>query len=253
MKAPLFGCGPAVASWFAPLLLLWPGVSDTRADNLIPNGDFSGGFASWATLGSTDTDTSFTYGAPGAGTISPITGSQVSEIHSSGANAAALAGFLGVTTAAMNNAGGVSHVTADGAAIKTTFWGGGLVSFNWNYWTLDAPPPIPDYNDFSIATISGPGIAGTEVILLADVYGNGLADPTGLGPANGTGWQSLTIPLPGTGNYTIGFASLNPGDRNYDSYLHIDNVRTLPEPGTAFSATFLLAFLLFQRTRRRQR
>ncbi|MEM7386132.1 MAG: hypothetical protein AAF514_14420 [Verrucomicrobiota bacterium] len=223
---------------------------------LIPNGDFSSGFSNWSTTGDTDTDTSFTYGGTGGGTISPTTGSHVSEIQSSRRRINSIANFLGVSTADLRNAGGIYHNGYDGAAIQTTFFGSGEVSFDWNFWTTDAPsPPIPIFNDFAVVTLSGPGIVGTQITLLADVYDNGLATASGLGPVNGTGWQSLTLNLPSTGNYTIGFASLNENDRFYDTYLHIDNVQVhpLPEPGTFLGASFLLGFLLLHRSRRRHR
>lgn len=231
------------------MALLWLGAGWASAT--ITNGDFSSGLTGWSTRGATSTATSYTYGDPQGGTISPTAGTQVAEIVTTGVNRNSLANFMGTSVAALNAL--VPENARNGSGIKTSFTSSGSVTFDWYLWTRDYPP----YNDHAFVALSGPGITGTQLVLLSDI--NSFAGPPNTnGPANGTGWQTSTLNLPGTGTYTIGFGALNAIDRDVNTYLYIDNVRSspMPEPSSALAALAaigLVGWLPFRRRVERRR
>jgi hypothetical protein len=138
-----------------------------------------------------------------------------------------------------------------GSALATTFTtlsGGRTLTFDWNFWRDDYPP----FNDFSVFTISGAGITGTEVVLLSDVNtsAEGQFPTTGRGPATGTDWRTFGYTLPSSGTYSIGFGAINGRDSAVPSYLHIDNIQVVPEVSTPLVLFFFGAFgIFFQRKR----
>ena len=212
----------------------------------ITNADFSSGLSGWSSTGVVSTATSYTYGNPAGGTISPTAGTRVVEMRTrTSVNRNSLASFLGTTSTALNSL--VSGNATRGSAIRTTFTGTGSITFDWNFWTRDYPP----YNDFAFVALSGPGISGTQLTLLSNV--NAFAGPNGTnGPSNGTGWQSSTLTLPGDGVYTIGFGTMNSVDNAVNSYFYVDNLQTtcVPEPSTALAAFFALGLIFWLPNRR---
>ena len=227
----------------------------------ISNGDFSSGLTGWTTSGQVGTATSYSYPNPGGGTITPTSGTRVSELVTvGGSNLATLESTLGITSGSLQAlSDGLTHpyshyTLTNGSVITRTITGASdYLSFDWNFWRRDYPP----YNDLAFFTISGPGISGgTDIILLADVNNSAEAlDTTSwYGPAYGTGWNSYSYALPTMGDYTIGFGIVNARDTSYATYLHIDNVDSvvIPEPSAALTALALFgAGLLYPLRRRR--
>ena len=230
---------------------------------LILNGDFDAGLTGYSAAGIVSVAGSYTYAGPSpfvSGTIAPTSGASVSEIRSTGGiNTNLLEQALGLQTNALRDLSDSltrSHPLYSvryGSGMTTTFDGSGELSFDWNFWTEDYAP----YNDLAFFTISGPGITGTDLVLLSDVNGSAeaLATVTGTGPGAGTGWQGFDYTLPGTGVYTIGFGVVDGRHKSGPSYLHIDNIQAsvlVPEASTAFSAGLLLLGSLGLMVRRRR-
>lgn len=217
----------------------------------VTNGDFSGGLSGWSTIGSVAVATSFTYPAPQGGTILPQAGTQVTELETTaGSRRRNVARFLGVSSRSLNAI--IPETVTEGSAMRQTFTGSDFVSFDWNLWTRDYPP----YNDVAFVALSGPGISGTQLIVLDSVNSFAAGSSSGdNGPANGTGWQNTTLALPGSGSYSIGFGVMNASDDNVSTYLHIDNVTTAPEPSTALGvlvSLLAIAYFPFHRGRTRR-
>ncbi|MCB1094821.1 MAG: hypothetical protein KDN22_04500 [Verrucomicrobiae bacterium] len=245
------------AVWSLVVLLALGG---TQASATITNGDFSSGLTGWSTTGVVTTATSYTYGGAGGGTILPTAGTQVAELVNAGGVAdTSMDTFLGLKrntlqkfSDSLTHPGYADYSLTTGSVLKRTLTGAsGILSFDWNFWRTDYPP----YNDLAFFTISGPGISGTQIVLLSDVNGSAeaLATTSGYGPSNGTGWQSYSYALPSTGNYTIGFGIVNASDTAYPTYLYIDNVSLVPEPSAAFTAAALLGTGMLYPLRRRRR
>ena len=234
------------------------GAGQVRAT--ITNGDFSAGLTGWTTAGVVSTAASYTYGNPGGGTILPTAGTQVAELRTvGGVSRASMESVLGLPNNSLQTfSNSLSHPyrkwrVRNGSVMTRTIVGASdYVSFDWNFWRRD----YPSYNDLAFFTISGPGITGTEIILLSDVNSSpeALAVTSGYGPANGTGWQSYTYNLPSEGDYTIGFGVINSRDTAYNSYLYIDNVDSVvvPEASTALTAALLFGTALMYPLRRRR-
>ena len=237
---------------------------------LITNGDFSDGLSGYTSVGIVTTapgytDTTRPQGGgkrPWAGgSVSPTAGSQVSQLSSvSGVGATAIESTLGLPSGSLQalsdsltHPGNGHFNVRDASAMQTTFDGSGVLSFDWNFWSDD----YSQSNDYSFFTISGPGIAGNEIVLLADVNGSAeaLAAISARGAGGGTGWQDFAYSLPGAGVYTIGFGVVNGRNQNVPSYLHIDNIQTsalVPEASTSLTAMLLVISGLSLATRRRR-
>ena len=246
-------------SQIAASLVVLLTVGGTQAKATITNGDFSSGLTVWSTTGVVSTATSYTYTGAGAGTIFPTAGTRVAElINVGGVSRNSMESFLGLSKNTLQRfSNGLTHPAYPdysltiGSVLKRTLTGaGGVLTFDWNFWRTDYPP----YNDMAFFTISGPGISGTQIVLLSDVNSSAeaLATASGYGPSNGTGWQSYSYALPSTGNYTIGFGIVNAQDSAYPTYLYIDNVALVPEPSAAFTAVALLGTGLLYTLRRRR-
>ena len=242
----------------AILLMLTMGAAPSWAT--IANGDFSAGLAGWSTTGVVSTAPSYTYGGTGAGTIFPTVGTQVSElVNVGGVGRSTMEAALGLPNGALQTfSNSLTHPhrhwrLRNGSVMTRTITDAtGYISFDWNFWRSD----YPTYNDLAFFTISGPGITGTQIVLLSDVNSSAeaLATTTGQGPANGTGWQNYSYTLPSSGDYTIGFGVVNARDTSVESYLYIDNVDSIvmPEPSAALTAFALLGTGLLYPLRRRR-
>ena len=251
-------------------LFVFAGLGPLARAALITNGDFSSGLSGYTTVGAVSTATSYTSTEPSTsfgsgpylpGTILPTTGTNVSQLRATKNGPAtnlieSTLGLSGGSLQALSDS--LTHPYAHyglrgGAAMQTSFNGSGTLTFDWNFWREDFAP----YNDLSFFTISGPGITGSEVILLSDVNGSAesLALTTERGPGGGTGWQGFSYTLPGAGVYTIGFGVVNGRTGRVPSYLHIDNIQAsvlVPEASPALTAALLVisGFGLAMRRRR---
>lgn len=237
---------------------------------LITNGDFTDGLSGYTPVGSVTTASSYsdtTKPQTGGkrpwlgGSVSPTSGSQVSQLGTvSGIEATAIESTLGLPSGSLQalsdsltHPGNGHFNVRDASAMQTTFDGAGVLSFDWNFWSDD----YSQSNDYSFFTISGPGITGNEIVLLADVNGSAeaLASISARGAGGGTGWQNFAYSLPGTGVYTIGFGVVNGRNQNIPSYLHIDNIQAsalVPEASTSLTALMLVISGLGLATRRRR-
>ena len=236
---------------------------------LITNGDFSSGLTGYTTVGMTSTAPSYTYTTPSTGfgggaylggTISPTSGSQVTQLRSTGGvGRRAIESALGLPNRSLQNlSNSLTHSSrhyslTNGSAIQTSFTGSGTLSFDWNFWREDYTP----YNDISFFTISGPGLSGSEIVLLSDVNGSAeaLAATSARGPGGGTGWQGYSYLLPGDGVYTIGFGVIEARDAVVPSFLHIDNIQAsvlVPEASPALTAALMAVSGLGLTMRRRR-
>ena len=236
----------SLKSWIVGALAAVSSISVAQAV-LISNGDFSAGLTGYTTEGIAATATSYTYTGADGGTLAPTAGSQVTEIQSGGVNPDVLEASLGLPAGSLQGlSDSLTHsnpyyTVRKASGIQTAFDGSGTLSFDWNFWTTDSPAD----NDLSFFTISGPGITGTDIVLLSDLNGSAeaLALTSGTGLANGTGWQNFGYTLPGSGSYTISFGVLNSRSASFTSYLHIDNVQVsvlVPEASSAVTAALLV-------------
>ena len=249
------------------VLLLFSGAVSKGA--LISNGDFSSGLSGYTTVGSAGTAGSYTFLTSSTnftnepfvpGTILPTSGAAVSQLRTTGGVAVStIESTLGISGGSLQSlSDSLTHSNAHftlgtGSAMSTSFEGSGTLTFDWNFWREDYEP----FNDLSFFTISGPGISGSEVVLLSDVNGSAeaLATTLGRGAGAGTGQQSYSYALPGTGVYTIGFGVVNSRDTQVPTYLYIDNIQAsvlVPEAGQTLTAMLLVFSGLGLAMRRRR-
>ena len=198
----------------------------TRADAGLVNGGFESGFSGWSTLGFTSVETS----AFGSG---PTEGTQQALMRSGdGTTSATLADldtFFGFAAGQLNSIS--TGRVEDGSAIKQTFTAnaGNLLSFNWNFLTKESiTAPDPAFNDFAFFSLN------STPTKLADLFSSFTTSSTAF--TSETGFQTLSISLPVTGTYTLGFGVANVGDQFIDSGLLVDNVQltatAVPEPSS---------------------
>ncbi len=220
-------------------LCLLIGISNAHA---ISNGGFEvGTFGSWDTIGITSIETAALGTGPTEGTYQAFLSNDDGS-----ASQSSLESFLGLTSGALDTLVTTpsSSGATEGSAIKQTFSGiaGDILSFDWNFLTDDGPPggESSTYNDSAFYTLNG------QAFLLADTLG--VFGPSSTGYIAETGFGSVSITLPGTGIYTLGFGVVDVGDLAFDSALLVDNVVTAsPEPSTiVLLGTGLAGFLAWR-------
>lgn len=223
-------------------LLVLLALGTTQSEATITNGDFSSGLTGWSTSG-----------------VVWVSSGEARLRNTGGVNLAAMESALGLSSGELQTfsnglSGNPTNPTVTNGSVMTRTISGAssYISFDWNFWRNDYPP----YNDMSFFTISGPGITGTDIILLSDVNSSTAAQATtsGQGYNRGTGWQTFSYALPSTGTYTIGFGVSNSSDTAVASYLYIDDVDSLviPEPSAGFTAIALLGTGLWFPLRRKR-
>ncbi len=219
-------------------LCLLIGISNAHA---ISNGGFEvGTFGSWDTIGVTSIETAALGTGPTEGTYQGLLSNDFGS-----ATQSSLESFLGLSGGTLD-----SLVTTpspagatEGSAIKQTFSGtaGDILSFDWNFLTDDGPPggESSTYNDSAFYTLNG------QAFLLADTLG--VFSPSYTGYVAETGFGTVSITLPGTGLYTLGFGVVDVGDSLFNSALLVDNVVANPEPSTiVLLGTGLAGFLAWR-------
>ena len=242
------------------LLLAWAALS--VPPGVIGNGNFgSGDMSSWTTLG--------TANAVGTqGNIVPTNGDTYQAEIASGKDSLSTTcgtytgggtnNFTDVTVAALNSALTLapnafanalpasfsSFTPLCGSAIYQTFTGvpGNAVSFDWAFATGEK---VPTPHDAAFYTLLEPGASQAQVTELTDTQNGTFQNGTAGSPfLHVTNYTHVSITLPSTGTYTIGFVSLQAGDDSIASATYISNVvGGSPLPPTPVPATWYLALL----------
>ena len=225
----------------ATALLLTTSISAQAA---IINGGFeTGNLDNWSSSGSVSA-------SAGDSLVSPFDGSFSAKLTTQGTTAAGLASIMGISEATLEASNGGINAT-DGSLIYQSTYAevGDSFTFNWNFVEKDYVP----YDDWAFYGISLNGAAAdiTKFASLATV-----------GPGGGTtvnGWESLTVNITATGNYTFYFGIVNALDTALDSDLWIDGFsgtgsldpNAIPEPAPlALMGLGLVALSLSRKKKR---
>lgn len=121
------------------------------------------------------------------------------------------------------------NFTTEGSVMTQTFSAnaGDILSFNWNFLTDENPFEV-DYNDYGFYTLTN---VTSPIALLGDTFSS--LNPLVGGFAWETGYSLVSLTLPVTGLYTLGFGIVDVGDDQVDSGLLIDGLALSGAPVTA--------------------
>ncbi len=149
-------------------------------------------------------------------------------LQGAGSSLASVAAFLGVASSDLENLS--PHVTQQGSALARTLTvaAGDVLSFGWDFVTLEAPGES-QYRDYAVFTIAS---ESPPAILLADTLTPGLMYlmlPSGQAAAH-TGYHTYSHVFATAGTYTVGFAVFQVGDTMLDSGMLLDMVQV---PGSS--------------------
>jgi hypothetical protein len=224
----------------AALALGFAAAPHTKA--ALTNGGFeTGDYTGWNTLGDASIQTLGTgFNPPQGNDVAFLnndpSGSNTYDGTAATTNVGALDSFSGLAAGTLEGDGVTS-----GTAISQTFsTSGGALSFEFNFLTNE--PGAAGNQDFAYVTLSGPGIAGTEIFQIANpTTPAGTAPPlttaqSGIysyldgGTGTETGYLPYTIAGLTSGTYTVAFGVTNVTDNNGSSGLLIDSV-TAPSNG----------------------
>jgi hypothetical protein len=234
-------------------LVAWAALS--VPPGVIANGNFgTGNMSSWTTLGSASAVGTQGNIVPTDGNIyqAQIASGKDSTSTTCGALAGGTNNFTDVTVATLNSALNLApNAFANtlpaafsasppmcGSAIYQTFTAlaGNAVSFDWSFAT-DEKVPTP--HDAAFYTLLQPGSSQAQLVELTDTdTGTFHAGTTGSPFVNVTNYSHVSITLPSTGTYTIGFVSLQAYDDSIASATYISSVQggsvlpTTPAPAT---------------------
>lgn len=243
----------------AAIALLVGSVFPSTVKAATLNGSFENGFNSWETIGDYRVETS------GFG-IEPVTRSSQAFLSTAfqevvgldsnfnpiiGGNAVpvefisgfpSLEEFLGLSTFLGSNSLN-SLATArpiEGSAIQQTFTAsaGDILSFSWNFLTNESVEQAaredftyPNFNDFTFVSIQSDSFS--QLFSLADTVSTFINSSTRY--SNETGYRQFSYTIPTTGTYTLGIGVVDVGEPTRTSGLLLDNVETVPEPGSALA------------------
>ncbi|MCA2665692.1 MAG: PEP-CTERM sorting domain-containing protein [Pseudanabaena sp. M114S2SP2A07QC] len=226
-------------------------VASLLASNLeashaaVVNGSFeTGNFSDWNTSGQASVETS-------GFQVTPVNGSYQAVLQTclfigacddsqSLTKANDLESFLGLSGNELSNLGVI-----EGSAIKQAITAntGDIFSFSWNFLT-DEDAANVDYSDFAFFTLNN------TLYSLADIQSSFPVNPSFSHLKKETGYQTYTIPISVTGNYTLGFGVVDVdktggGDNTINSALLVDNIKLtniakVPEPDTLFGLLLTL-------------
>ena len=241
------------------LLLAWAALS--VPPGAIANGNFgSGDMTSWTTLG-----TATAVGAQG--NVVPTSGNIYQAEIASGKDSTSVTcgtltggtnNFTDVTVAALNSALNLpatafasalpasysSSPPTCGSAIYQTFtaFAGSAVSFDWAFATDEKNPTT---HDAAFYTLLQPGASQAQAVELTDTEDATFQNGTAGSPLGSvTSYSHVSITLPTTGTYTIGFVALQTYDDSAASATYISNVMGgAPLPVTPVPVTWSLALL----------
>jgi hypothetical protein len=214
--------------YVAVVIALSLGVVREGSALAIQNGSFESGFTSWQTF-------NLTYILDASYGIAPSNGSYYAQALAQSAdpyNAAGVEAFLGVSDSTLQAIKSGYTDFTEGSAFKQTFTAnaGDKISFDWKFTTEEEI--IAPY-DFSFYTLNN-GV-NTSAFALGDTNidsGYMVSDPM---EYETIGWRRVTITIPTTGIYTLGFGAMQAEDNLTSSALLIDNVTqttAVPEPST---------------------
>jgi hypothetical protein len=208
----------------------------------LTNGGFeTGDYTGWSTLGDASIQTLGTGFNPPAGNDVAFlnndpSGSNIYDGTAATTNVAALDSFSGLSSGTLEGLGVTS-----GTAISQSFTtSGGALSFEYNFLTNETPATN---QDFAYVALSGTGIVGTELFVIANPTTPAGTPPpltsaqAGIygylsGVGTETGYLSDSIPSLAAGSYTVSFGVTNVTDNNGSSGLLIDSV-TAPSSSTS--------------------
>lgn len=199
-----------------------------NANAAIVNGGFeSGALSPWSSLGNAGVATS---GAYSVGTVSAQSGNYAAQMSTNGISAATLASQMGISESALEASNGGTNAT-NGSMIyqSTSANAGDSFTFKWNFVEQDYVP-YDDWAFYGISLNGGPASV-TKFASLATV-GAGTGSTI-------NGWETLTVNITQSGNYTFYFGIVNALDTSLNSDLWIDGItgtgsldNSVPEPGT---------------------
>lgn len=202
----------------------------------ILNGGFESGFSGFTTIGDTIVHTGSFKSKYGNGksqaVISNTPGAEVDFTFSGkpAVSTSALEQFLGLNSGSLDAIATSSAI--EGSAIKQNFFGNtnDTISFDFSFLTdedtwsqADYNKPNPYYNDFAFLTLQFED-SPSYVFKLSDTFSdftNSYTTPF----IYETGFQTKSLSLAATGNYTIGFGVIDVGDESFASSLLVDNIK----------------------------
>jgi len=182
----------------------------------------------------------------GLGPINAFEGDYMAQLTAGTTTVGALAAIMGTTEAAIEATNGGANAT-DGSLIyqSTSASAGDSFTFNWNFVEEDYLP----YDDWAFYGVQFEN-GVTELFKFASL---GVTGPDQ--DANINGWESVTVDIGQTGNYTFYFGIVNTQDIQLDSTLFIDGITgtgdlstSVPEPSTL--AIFSLALISLVRLKK---
>jgi hypothetical protein len=216
------------------------------------NGGFeSGSLSGWNSLGNVSVSSGISYGV--AGSVLPDTGSFAARLIAGGQTAGTLASAMGISESALEASNqGVNAF--DGSLVSQTISAiaGDKLQFRWNFAEKDGylngvnSLLFDDWAFFGIQFNGNP----TEVSSLASVAGTGPTTGCTVG-----GWETLTVDITDSGDYTFYFGVVNGIDGMQDSELWLDGgvisgISAVPEPGSLLGLGLLLSSGVWLRSRR---
>lgn len=144
-----------------------------------------------------------TLGATGTGSINGVS---AFKLTSSGASAAQIDEFLGLTEGSIFNLNaGATNGAA--AAFDVLLAAGQTISFSWFF---DAEDYLP-YNDFAFFSVATDFTQKLSDVSLVRNFGD-------------SGWQTMSFTADASGLYRLGFGVANVGDQALNSYLYIGGI-----------------------------
>ena len=165
------------------------------------------------------------------------------QTNQSGTNAASvttIASFLGVTTSSIRDGTATGQEGSAFTINLGTLTAGTSVTLSYDFLTNEIQPGA--HNDFAFWELN----SGT-IHVFSDTNSGLLHPTTGVGNpfALETGYQTLTINITATANYTLGLGVMDATTTDTSSGLLVDNIQVFPVPEpTTFAFCFAGAALL---------
>ena len=129
---------------------------------------------------------------------------------------------MGVSDATLQSIKAGDTNFTSGSAISQTFTAsaGSILTFDWKFLTDEG---VPSPFDFSFYTLNDGAVRLGDTNMPESAFALSPTPYTLESPPTGN-WDSVSIIIPASGTYTLGFAALQAGDQLHSSALLVDNV-----------------------------
>ena len=193
-------------------------MATTSSASIITNGSFESGLSSWSTIGDVSVETSAFGSGPTDGVSQVLITTGTGSVSDSDLEA-----FLGLFAGTLDAISPYDYVI-EGSAIKQdiSVQLGDTLTFDWNFLTDDS---VGDFAFYTVAPAAIELANDTDSLLVGSSTSFGWE----------TGFGTVSLVMPATGTYTLGFGVVDVMDGDFDSALLVDSISgtsAVPEPAT---------------------